>query len=285
MLPQAPVAQAVINPNTPAPPRVQPLIAGPPADITLTDTGAGTSVTGAIDLSGTFDPTAQDYPSSIPAGFTPKDEDFAGVIIGTPSDGSADITLYCIDIQTDTYVGIDYSLGTWDASNVARVGFVTRILNEYYPNTNEPASLTDLNQKAAAVQAAIWYFTDLYVLQPGDPLHDSVAAIVDHVRAEGPAPAPTPPTLTITPTTLSGPAGTPVGPFTVTTSNPAGATVSTTGGASMFADANLTMPIAQGATVFSSQQIWLESPASETDTLQASSVATVPAGNVYLHTG
>ena len=65
-------------------------------------------------------------------------------------------------------------LGTWDAANVPNVGYVARLLNEYYPNTDEPAALTDLNQKAAAVQAAIWFFSDRYVLSTSDPLHNAV---------------------------------------------------------------------------------------------------------------
>ena len=54
-----------------------------------------------------------------------------------------------------------------------------RLLNDYYPHTNEPATLTNLNQKAAAVQAAIWFFSDRYVLSTADPLHDAVVAIVN----------------------------------------------------------------------------------------------------------
>ena len=78
-------------------------------------------------------------------------------------------------------------LGTWDAANVPNVDYVARLLNEYYPNTDEPAALTDLNQKAAAVQAAIWFFTDRYVLNTSDPLHDEVVEIVDHIRSRGAA--------------------------------------------------------------------------------------------------
>ena len=63
------------------------------------------------------------------------------------------------------------------------MGFVTRVLDEYYPHTDQPEGLTDLNQRAAAVQAAIWYFSDRYVLDPGDPLRDSVAEIVNAVIA------------------------------------------------------------------------------------------------------
>ena len=50
-------------------------------------------------------------------------------------------TLYCIDINTDTYIGNGYALGTWNVANVPHVGYVARILDEYYPNTNEPSSL------------------------------------------------------------------------------------------------------------------------------------------------
>ena len=99
-----------------------------------------------------------------------------------------------------------------------RVGYVARLLNDYYPHTNEPAALTDLNQKAAAVQAAIWFFSDRYVLSTADPLHNAVVAIVNKVQDDGPLIQPPPPSLTITPPSLSGPAGSVVGPFTVTTS-------------------------------------------------------------------
>ena len=128
-----------------------------------------------------------------------------------------ELSLYCIDIYTITYGGIGYVLGTWNAANVPNVDYVARLLNEYYPNTDEPAALTDLNQKAAAVQAAIWFFTDRYVLNTSDPLHDAVAAIVDDIRAEGPLVQPPPPSLTITPSHVSGPAGSVLGPFTVNT--------------------------------------------------------------------
>ncbi len=86
--------------------------------------------------------------------------------------------------MTATYGGIGYRLGTWDTANVPNVGYVTRLLNEYYPNTGAPA-LANENQTAAAVQAAIWYFTDKYVLSAYDPLHGTVAAIVAHIQDAG----------------------------------------------------------------------------------------------------
>ena len=95
------------------------------------------------------------YPSSNPdTGFTAKDEAFAGIIHGQPTDGSPELDLYCIDILTATYGGIGYTLGTWNSANVPNVDYVARLLNEYFPNKQEPAALTDLNQRAAAVQAA-----------------------------------------------------------------------------------------------------------------------------------
>ena len=174
----------------------------------MSGTGHGQAVRGFIaDTTNPFDPVADGYPASNPTtGFTPLDEGFAGIIRGQPTDGSAELSLYCIDILTATYNGIGYLLGTWNIANVPNVDYVARLLNEYYPNTDEPAALTDLNQKAAAVQAAIWFFTDRYVLNTSDPLRDEVVKIVDHIRDAGPLAEQPPPSLTITPSPVSGPA-------------------------------------------------------------------------------
>ena len=65
---------------------------------------AGTSVRGFIaDSSNPFDPVAEGYRTGNPTmGFTPKDESFAGVIHGVPVGGGAELSLYCIDINTST---------------------------------------------------------------------------------------------------------------------------------------------------------------------------------------
>ena len=105
-----------------------------------------------------------------------------------PTGGSTVLDLYCIDINTATTTGIGYGLGNWDAGGVSpRVGYVARLLNDYYPHTDEPAALTDPNEKAAAVQAAIWFFSDRYVLSTSDQLHDAVVAIVRRRQASGTA--------------------------------------------------------------------------------------------------
>jgi hypothetical protein len=110
-----------------------------------------------------------------------------------------------------------------------------------------------------------------------------VAALVTKTIAAGPLDQPPPPSLTISPTTAGGPEGTPVGPFTVTSTTPT-ATVTATGG-SMFADAAATRPIADGATVASGTNIWLTATRTDSAVLQATAVATVPTGNVYLYDG
>ena len=265
---------------------------GPPTDragtqLIMSGTGHGQAVRGFIaDTSSTFDPVRDGYPASNPTadeGFTPLDEGFAGIINGRPTDGGAELKLYCIDILTATYGGIGYVLGTWNTANVPNVDYVARLLNEYYPNTDQPAALTDLNQRAAAVQAAVWFFTDRYVLNTSDPLRGEVVKIVDHIIAAGPVGEQPAPSLTITPSHVSGPAHKVLGPFTVTTNHPPAAVTAT--GGSMFSDAAGTVPIDQGATVPSGKKIWVRSTGPTIAVLEASSKATVPTGNVYLYDG
>ena len=264
---------------------------GPPAqhapdsELVMTGTGPGQGVAGFIaDAANPFDPVAEGYPGSNPSGgFTPLNEGFAGIIHAAPPGSSVNESLYCIDILTNTSPGIGYKLGTWDATNVPNVGFVARLLNEYYPNTSAPG-LSDVNQTAAAVQAAIWFFTDRYVLNTSETvLRPVVVTIVDHIIAEGPLIEPPPPSLTITPTTASVPAGQVNGPFTVT-SSAGSATVNVTGG-EMWSNSAATVSIPNGDSVPSGQQIWLTSTGTSTAVLQATAVATVPHGNVYLYDG
>ena len=124
-------------------------------------------------------------------------------------------------------------------------------------------------------------------------MYETVLAIVTKAQSDGPLVQPPPPSLTITPPSVSGPAGSAVGPFTVNTDTgrrrrpraTGEATVIATGG-SMFSDAAGTVPIADGATVPSGQKIWMRSTGgSSSAVLQATATATVPSGNVYLYDG
>ena len=138
-----------------------------------------------------------------------------------------------------------------------------------------------MNDRAAVVQAAVWYFSDNYVISTSDPLHDTVAAIVNNVIALGPLVDPPPPSLQITPATDTGPIQSLVGPFTVV-SPQENAIVNATGG-SMFADVSGTTPIANGASVADGTQIWLRRDTVGSVTLSATATAVVPGGNVYLY--
>ncbi len=227
------------------------------------------------------------YPSGNPTtGFEETQEYFAGIIHGQPTDGGPVVGLYCIDIRTDTYPGFGYGLGTWGEANVPNVGYVARILNEYYPNNpNEPSGLADVNERAAAVQAAIWFFSDGFVLNTSTGgLRDAVVAIVNHVIDQGPVVQPPPPSLTLTPSQGSGTSRV-VGPFTLSTDHPP-ATVTATGG-TMYSNRAGTHLLGDGttATVQSGQRIWVRSTGPPTVALQATSKATVPSGNVYLYDG
>jgi hypothetical protein len=280
---QAGPAVAAMHGKPPAPPPA--VRSDSNTQLTLTDTGPGQSVTGFIaDPDNLFDPATDPYPSgNPPVGFNPKDESFAGVIYAQPPGGGTTERLYCIDIETNTYLGYGYALGTWNEANVPHVGYVARLLNEYYPTTDEPAALTDLDQKAAAVQAAIWFFSDRYALSTSSPLYNTVKGIVERIQREGPLLAPPPPSLRVTPRYRTGPAGSLLGPFRVRT-DAGSATVTATGGI-MFSDSGGMNQIANGATVPSGQKIWLSSTGPSFAVLQATSEATVPTGNVYLYDG
>jgi uncharacterized protein DUF5979/fibronectin-binding protein len=279
LLPAAP-AWAVFTPGAPA------TVRDPATQLTLTDTGPGTSVNGFLaDPDNPFDPVSEGYPTTDPApgtGWTAQGESFAGVIIGTPPGETSTLELYCINIRTDTFIGVGYQLGTWDSANVQNIGYVARLLNTYYPETDEPAALTNLDQKAAAVQAAIWFFSDRYVLSTSDHLHNAVAAIVADVISKGALPEPSPPTLTITPSSLAGPVGSLLGPFTVTSSTVGEASVSAVGG-TMYSDATGTTQIPDGSTVPSGTRIWVRSTGPPSVGILATATATVPSGNAYLY--
>src|SRR5206468_1637138 len=108
---------------------------------------------------------------------------------------------------TSTWNGIGYTLGNWTSSGVPNVGYVARLLNSNFPTVpSAPPGLASDAQRAAATQAAIWFFSDRFVLDTGDPLHNAVQTLVNQTIALGPLVQPPPPTLTITPAVAGGPA-------------------------------------------------------------------------------
>ncbi len=277
--------------------------AAPPQVRTNTDLtwngnrGPGQDVSGFLpDTPTTQDPSAP-YPTTDPVSDYTSTTEYAGIIHGAPTDGSAVVGLYCIDIRTFVYPNMGYYLGTWDAANVPNVGYVSLILAQYYPNQPTPPAGLTTDQYAAATQAAIWYFSDGFVLSTSDmKLHNAVATIVAAVQGEPLPPAKPPqPTLTINPAELSGSPGSVIGPFTVNTNAPVrrrrrfrnapDAIVNITGG-KMFSDDKATMQIQDGASVTSPKKIWVTSDGTTPDAvLTATATATVPSGNVYLYDG
>jgi hypothetical protein len=264
-------------------------------------TGSGQAVNGfSATAASAFDPIVNGYPATNPStGGTPAlwnvhNIGFAGTLRAHPVDSPATtLLLYCIDIHTVTRAGLGYNLGSWEASGMPNVGYVARLLTDYYPNTNQPsgAGIGNDNQRAAAVQAAIWFFTDRFVVSTsgtGSSLRSAVVDIVNTVIRQGPLLTPPPPSLTITPTSLSGHVNV-LGPFTVST-NHLPVTVSATGG-TMYSNSAGTTLLGNGttATLHSSpHQIWLRVSAGNTSDiviLYATSTAVVPSGNVYLYDG
>ncbi|GAA5025285.1 hypothetical protein GCM10025738_00040 [Microbacterium fluvii] len=258
-------------------------------DDTITVTGyeTGQNVTGATPRSGggsvVVPSTTATYPASIPSsGYNSSSRSWAGLIEAKSSSGTT-FNLYCIDINTPTSTGYEYELGTWSEANVTHSGYVARILNEYYPNTSAPAGLTS-NQKAAAVQAAIWYFSDGYVLASNDSIRSYTAAIVNAVMVAGPMSEPIAPTLSIDGVNTTVMADELAGPFTVSGSS--GNVTVTASGATMYRDAAGTQPVSNGASVPVGTQIWLEAIGDATSaTLTATGSVTVPGGSAWLYTG
>lgn len=193
--PLAAPAQAEIDAGPP--PNALPT-SGANTDILITSLGEGRrNVTGALPPAGSTW-SIDSYPTSIPAGYVAETVGFAGVINTQEIDGTTTAQMYCIDLRTSTRVGIGYENGSWDESNVPNIGYVNRILNGYYPTTDLPASV-EPHTKAAAVQAAIWFFTDGYVLRPNSELYPLVSQIVNSTIASGPLAEPDAPDISITP--------------------------------------------------------------------------------------
>jgi hypothetical protein len=187
--------------------------------------------------------------------------------------------MYCIDRHTDTTSGIPYDPGTWSATNVPNLGYVLRILHSFYPATNEPAAASSDSQRAAAVQAAIWFFTDRFVLAPGDARFALTSGIVTAAVAAGPLPEP-PPSLTITgPATAT--VDTVTGPFHVQ-GNAATATL-TASGATLYSDEAATEPIPDGAVYPVGKPLWLRSNTPGSASIQARASATNPTGRALLY--
>lgn len=282
LVPFAAPANAVYSPpdNAPAP------VAGPNSDIEMTGTGPGENIRGFLAATPTIPDPLAPYPAENPVG-VPTSDHFSGIITTADvNDPTAVGQMYCINIRVVTTDGVGYVNGTWEESNVPNIGYVNYILNNYYPaNPALPAGLTT-NQQAAAVQAAIWYFTDGYLVNTAQTdIRPAVEAIVADAQANGPLLEPPAPDVTITPASAAAPVGSPAGPYTVAAEGAAELSVSVPTGYTMYTDAAGTAPLANPSTVPSGTQIWVGGPPESTTpgVLSARASVTVQTGSVYLY--
>lgn len=250
----------------------------PTVDLSLIALRPGTDITGYLGPE-SLDPLAGYPPSGYDTtGFTRLDLPYAGIIQETRRDGVL-LHTYCLDLQHEVWGNMAYRFATWREAHVPNLGYIERVLHDYFPNKAQPSGLT-AEQKAAAVQAAIWFFSDRYVLTSDSPLFDATSAIVTQVLSEGPLPEPELPSLTITgPVRIH--AGVISGPFTVHTTA-AKAAASITGG-EMFEDAAGRRPIPNGTELRNGDAFYVRS--AEPGKLKLSATASVfnPAGEVALY--
>lgn len=145
-------------------------------------------------------------------------------------DGSPELG-YCIDFTDGTSTTTPLPEEEWDEVDVANRDIVGRILNSYHPVGVGPEGYElegDDAQKAAGTQAAIWHYTNGFVLdEPGDPslgdayegIYANYLKILAAVDAGALPAIGGPVTLSIEgDTDVDAVAGQLVGPFTVKTS-------------------------------------------------------------------
>ncbi|GAA2021334.1 hypothetical protein GCM10009839_17870 [Catenulispora yoronensis] len=170
---------------------------------------------------------------------------------------------YCVQYAAGQLSGTGYDP---QAHNSTRnLGYVQRILQNYWPATDlpaVPAKATDTantnRQRSGAVAMAIHYFTDGIVMPPDyqtPALYDVVMKIVDDVLTAGAAPAPADPTPAIT-GPVGGPPGALLGPYTLG-ANAVGDLAATVSDAEAFTDAAGTHPFVSGTTLPPGTQLWI----------------------------
>ncbi|MEV4254775.1 thioester domain-containing protein [Spirillospora sp. NPDC049652] len=215
--------------------------APPKAEFNIVSGGPGRHLRGYVGPE-SLDPTKGYLPRGYESrGFRPREVGRAGIVRGVRADGTL-VRAYCFDLEHPARGHMAYRFGTWSEAPAKNLGYIARTVHEYYPNTSRPAGLSE-SDKAAAVQAAIWFFSNRYVLDDEDPLFPVASRIVTRVLKKGPLEEPAGPAARI-----SGPdnmrAGTVTGPFGVEGAT-APTSVRVTGG-EMFSDAEGTQPIASG---------------------------------------
>jgi TQXA domain-containing protein len=212
----------------------------------------------------------------------------AQILLDDPT-GSGDIVTYCIDLDTETTRGVHYELGDWTAANVPNLPYVQWILENYYPQVPAaPVAGTDA-EKVRAVQGAIWYFTDQFVVSRFYPEERAAVRLIVEAAQAAVDPTPTPPpapVLEVAPASATAPAGTVTGPYTVEEAGVDAAAIRFFPQTQVFRDQAATQPVASGAAVADGDVFWVRFEEGAVDPgFVIEGTATAAAGNVYLYDG
>lgn len=249
-------------------------------EVTITGTQYPSNVTGELT---TLAPTPAPYPAT---GASVEAVSPQLITITDPVSGTTS-SAYCIDFSTETGIGAGYTIGDWDSSNVPNLDYINYILTNYFPfnTTNSISGLTPA-QQVAAVQSAIWYFSDGFVLATGTSaaVRAATTSVVQAALDSGGLPEPVAPELTIDPVTADIPTtGEVVGPFTVS-GNVTG-TLDAAPGVDVFFDADATQPVGPTDPVPAGTQLWARwtGPASPIIGFRVTALVPLTQGTVYLY--
>ena len=150
------------------------------ADATLTGAGPGLNITGLIE------------------GDSASVSSFAGILY-ISIDGGPKTDAYCIDIES--YISIGDTEPQVPPDYPCQVVY---ILNNAFPQVNTIGSrLSDDNSEAAAVQAAIWHFTDAFTVTAPSDVASRTAVITAAAQSECGEVALVPQSLTLSPSSAT----------------------------------------------------------------------------------
>ncbi|MFF7634274.1 Cys-Gln thioester bond-forming surface protein [Kitasatospora sp. NPDC008050] len=150
-----------------------------------------------------------------------------GLIVLKNADGT-EFDTYCIDLNMETKPHAKYQETAWSGTSLATnpdAGKINWILQNSYPQVSDLGKLGSevgvgsltADEAAAGTQAAIWHFSDHVKAVPVDAGAATLASyLISHVQdVKEPAPS-----LTLSPSSVSGKSGALLGPITVgSTSN------------------------------------------------------------------
>lgn len=192
---------------------------------------------------------------------------------------------YCIDIATSISDNTS-GLGEKDwSSSVVQYEKIQGILNTFDSGTPVAGerSGTTRAQRAAGIQAAIWHFSDSFVLRTG-PTHDNIVSVYEAILAAASAedfgqPA-EPASITVDPDDASGTTGQALGPYAVATS---GTVQITADNGAVVLDGPDGAPL---SSLTDGGEFWVrnDTAGSSTITIEGDSI-TIPKGRVFAKPG